>query len=1082
MPLKSQQLIHFACFIVLVLASGVASDGDNLCVIGSNTVCCPGWLRDSTTNKCSIPVCDSGCGSGGQCIGPNLCFCPDSVVQYSCDGRSSGGSGGSDAVGIASCPRPCENGGRCVAGGRCQCAPGFSGSACQFATCPNYCSGNGRCLSTGVCSCNDGFSGPSCDVVDKGPCYSNVQSASGSCSGQLTSVFISREECCNSFGRAWGFACRSCRGAGGSGCGFGRISSGRACVKLNFCSIPGICGGGSCLPDGESDIRCLCSSGLTYNRVERRCERLQSYCDAHVGVCGVGGTCISNGPTDFRCQCFPGFELSSDGKSCSERVTDLCTRRSGLCSHGSCVNTVIGGRPDFQCRCNSGYEAAADGRSCRRRQQNYCQSNPGACSPGGVCRPVGERNFYCSCRPGYRVRNDGLNCLPEPTTTVPPPTTTTVGDACTRQRTCPSDIGECLAIGASPSDDSYICFCRNPDHRQSADSRSCLPAQLSDAPQPPAPQLYCEDATRRVSVCQPYGRCVSVSATDFYCDCQTGYRPADDRRSCLPDRRREPEINPCQVFDICRNGACQNLGSGRFQCVCYRGFELTGDQQNCRLSAPRVTFCQRNPTVCGPNGACVDRGGRNFACACNAGYVSGPGGRACVPGRAPAPPKETALAPTGFPLPSDPLQRLFHKTYCQKFGYVCGRGRCHDLNGSHQFTCSCASGYRLSHDKRFCLKADMRETGYCAERPGVCGGMGHCVNSPASGLYQCFCYPGFKNVDPQRRRCEPYDYNADTNKVIIHGLSGGRGSSSSSGSSGSSDSSSGGDYAHLGSPDRGVPDFSIDGSLTVVREGPSRRRDLASDQYASLSGGGACQTLTLGGGSGEGPCQNGRCLERGRDFECSCYLGFRQAADKKSCVDIDECSRAGSDLCLMGDCINTPGSYTCRCYAGFALDSRSKLCRDRNECQENPSLCQPYGECVNEWGGYECRCRSGARHNDSSRVACVPSSAAPAFSISGSLTVHQTECPDCLNGCRGRRPEACLCLGLRTAVYNTVCAPRMSKPVRISRSSGSLQLSLPAGSSPSSVVTASRRVQLHQCRMLSRSVRFSLVECSFSNV
>ena len=135
---------------------------------------------------------------------------------------------------------------------------------------------------------------------------------------------------------------------------------------------------------------------------------------------------------------------------------------------------------------------------------------------------------------------------------------------------------------------------------------------------------------------------------------------------------------------------------------------------------------------------------------------------------------------------------------------------------------------------------------------------------------------------------------------------------------------------------------------------------------------GECETCGLGG-------SRGRCVARaggtvcGNDYVCdgqattcptSC-TGIGQCTSARdcingSCVDIDECTQAGS--CGATDvCTNTAGSWQCSCGTGFTgtpSNGAPATCTDVDECAATPD-CGPLAMCANIPGSYECRCRAG---------------------------------------------------------------------------------------------------------------------------
>jgi len=117
-----------------------------------------------------------------------------------------------------------------------------------------------------------------------------------------------------------------------------------------------------------------------------------------------------------------------------------------------------------------------------------------------------------------------------------------------------------------------------------------------------------------------------------------------------------------------------------------------------------------------------------------------------------------------------------------------------------------------------------------------------------------------------------------------------------------------------------------------------------------------------------GICQH-RCTNLWGSYRCHCRPGYRLSADKRSCVDIDECSEYSTGgtlrnfLCI-GQCVNEPGSYRCTCPDGFILSANGHTCEDIDECAD-PALSPCRGEsnfCFNTRGGYKCNdvsCPSG---------------------------------------------------------------------------------------------------------------------------
>ena len=104
-----------------------------------------------------------------------------------------------------------------------------------------------------------------------------------------------------------------------------------------------------------------------------------------------------------------------------------------------------------------------------------------------------------------------------------------------------------------------------------------------------------------------------------------------------------------------------------------------------------------------------------------------------------------------------------------------------------------------------------------------------------------------------------------------------------------------------------------------------------------------------------GSCDHLCSTTNGTDH-CVCLLGYRLYGDRRSCVDINECTE-GLDTCEQA-CINTNGSYECGCDAGSRIGLAGS-CYDIDECLSNNGGCDQI--CINTNGSYECECNAGSR-------------------------------------------------------------------------------------------------------------------------
>uniref|UniRef100_A0A672P634 Latent transforming growth factor beta binding protein 3 n=1 Tax=Sinocyclocheilus grahami TaxID=75366 RepID=A0A672P634_SINGR len=115
-------------------------------------------------------------------------------------------------------------------------------------------------------------------------------------------------------------------------------------------------------------------------------------------------------------------------------------------------------------------------------------------------------------------------------------------------------------------------------------------------------------------------------------------------------------------------------------------------------------------------------------------------------------------------------------------------------------------------------------------------------------------------------------------------------------------------------------------------------------------------------------CGHGECVNMPNGFMCHCYTGYRPHAQRKSCVDENECD---SEPCGRGTCINTVGSYRCNCYNGYkpVVHHGKRRCIDVNECSK-PDICGVGGHCTNLHGSYKCECLPGFRSKSRRQPLC----------------------------------------------------------------------------------------------------------------
>ncbi|KAL7066545.1 calcium binding EGF domain-containing protein [Cryptosporidium serpentis] len=102
------------------------------------------------------------------------------------------------------------------------------------------------------------------------------------------------------------------------------------------------------------------------------------------------------------------------------------------------------------------------------------------------------------------------------------------------------------------------------------------------------------------------------------------------------------------------------------------------------------------------------------------------------------------------------------------------------------------------------------------------------------------------------------------------------------------------------------------------------------------------------------------CVNKPGSYTCECPTGYKLDINKKSCIDIDECSENDGKGSCEYECRNLIGSYECICPNGYRLDKSNQKCKDINECEENLDICNQSGQiCENTIGSFKCVCGKG---------------------------------------------------------------------------------------------------------------------------
>ncbi|XP_016375775.1 low-density lipoprotein receptor-related protein 1B-like [Sinocyclocheilus rhinocerous] len=125
-------------------------------------------------------------------------------------------------------------------------------------------------------------------------------------------------------------------------------------------------------------------------------------------------------------------------------------------------------------------------------------------------------------------------------------------------------------------------------------------------------------------------------------------------------------------------------------------------------------------------------------------------------------------------------------------------------------------------------------------------------------------------------------------------------------------------------------------------------------------------------------CSNGRCISEKSLCDLKDDCGDR--SDEKNC-NVNECLNRRVSGCTQ-DCQDLPVGYKCKCWPGFHLKNDRRTCVDIDECSTTLPCSQ---NCTNTYGSFKCLCVDGYEASKKDPNSCKSLSAEEPFLILADL-------------------------------------------------------------------------------------------------
>nr|CAD7400568.1 unnamed protein product [Timema cristinae] len=690
-------------------------------------------------------------------------------------------------------------------------------------------------------------------------------------------------------------------------------------------------------------------------------------------------------------QFVPPIAGNATRKPATPVIDNLCNFLEGeLCAH-ICVPTP----GSYRCECREGFSLMSDGKSCQQKDlPDRCKLN-NPCSH--KCLDTGIA-IECSCHPGYELGQDERSCLDIDECSLHV-------DTCDPNfQICKNEHGKYVCINPDGSVERPHVHTQPGNHNQS-DNRSqpgSSPGSTNAIQSGKCPVGYqynskaqvcdgaidCPDLDLRGN--QP--RSVVISAPDYESrsprlDFRLRRLPASftNREGCAKWPGNSLHQRPSKGFDWCRSdidecqlkldncesdSSCQN-NIGSFACIrapmedCPPGYIFKSSERVCHED---INECEEGLDNCDQNTQlCINTEG-SFHCEIKGGMTQ---------------------CPAGYKMNKE-QRKCEDVDECKENLHSCMDETeiCRNNIGAYECDIKCKAGFLYDIELRSCVGTmTLKNTHGTEEKGRQNGNSRKKQETEDKEITQCEAWP--RSEEPSGSGTYG-KVPSQADKLVLANRN------------------------KLATTSEGV------GRFNFTLEGADSRKYISYVDECR-EGLHACEDNE--------DCFNEegsyRCEQKQRNNE-KCPLGYSYSADRKACLDVNECltdqhncttasgeicvNIQGSFLCQMRscpqgftfntrltscddvdecvtgqhncsaseglECVNLIGSFQCKivsCREGFRLNTITSQCEDLDECVLNTANCSPGEKCINEIGGFWCNplCGSGYKINPVDSASCL---------------------------------------------------------------------------------------------------------------